>query len=319
MAHNIGKKDSCVTLAPTWHKLETIAPEIDYENSGLNWTVEREQISLEKNGKKIDSHYAVYSPEKDEVINIAKDSYTIIQNSQLFEIINDSLIGVPFKIEAAVSLGDLKKVAITISLDDNQDYLINGEDFKNYMSFVSSHDGSLNLMAYDSSHRVICANTLQWSLKDKGLLNLRVRHTKNCQIKIDNMKEEIEELLKKREDFYTSYEYLCSRPMTLDQAEKILVGFEATDELSTRSKNKVEKIKDLFVSGLGNKGETMADLFNGITQYYTSGSSDNPGKAWASSEFGAGRDKKLAFWDALQSDKEIDRLAKRGESLLALA
>lgn len=63
----------------------------------------------------------------------------------------------------------------------------------------------------------------------------------------------------------------------------------------------------------------MADLFNGVSEYYTSKSSDNPGKAWASSEFGAGRDKKLAFWDALQSDKEIDRLAKRGESLLALA
>ncbi len=315
MSHKIGAKDTCVALEPTWHKLEKIVPEISYENSGLDWTVQREAITLETNQKKIDGHYAVYCPEKEEVISVAKDSYTIIQNSQLFEIIEESLIGITHKIVSAGSLGDLKKVYLSVVLEENQDYLVNKESFKNFLSFVSSHDGSLNLEAYDTSHRVICNNTLQWSRRDKGILNLRVSHTKNAQLRINNMKESIETLFEKRKEFYQSYEYLCARPMSLDQAEKILIGFECKDELSTRTKNKVSEIVSLFESGAGNDGKTVADLLNGVTEYYTSKSSENSAKAWASSEFGLGRTKKLDFWQAIEDD-ELDKLAARGEKML---
>ena len=132
------------------------------------------------------------------------------------------------------------------------------------------------------------------------------------------MKEEIEELFKKREEFYKSYEFLCNRPMSLEQAEKILVGFEATDELSTRTKNKVETIHNLFQNGFGNNGKTVGDLLGGVTEYYTSKSSSSAAKAWASSEFGLGRAKKLEFWQAI-TDDGLDKLAKRGERLLEMA
>lgn len=318
MSHNILKKDTCVSSGTqkSWHGLDVLVPEITLENSGLNWTVEKHTIILKDNQKEISSHFAVYCPEKEEIINVAKDSYTLIQNSQLFEIISEALVGIPFKIATTVSLGNLKKVSISLSLDEKQDYLINGEEFKNYLNFVSSHDGSLALECYDSNIRNCCSNTLQWSRKDKGLLNLRVKHTRGCQLKIENMKEEIEKLFKKREEFYQTYEGLMVRPMSSERAEQIIAGFEAAEELSTRALNKVKAIHDLFLNGKGNKGETVADLLNGFTEYYSGQSSRDPAKAWASSEFGQGRDKKLEVWDLVNNDAKMETLARRGEALL---
>lgn len=327
MSHNILKKDTCVSSGAqkSWHGLDKLVSEITLENSGLNWTVEKQQIVLqdvfvgdgqEAKQKQIPSHFAVYCPEKDEIINVAKDSYTLIQNSQLFEIIEEALVGIPYKIATAVSLGNLKKVSLSVILEENQDYLINGEEFKNYLNFVSSHDGSMNLEAFDSNVRVCCANTLQWSRKDKGILNMRVRHTKNSAIRIENMKTEIEQLLQKREEFYNTYEGLMTRPMSSEKAEQIIAGFEATGELSTRTMNKVKVIHDLFLNGKGNKGETVADLLNGFTEYYSGHTATNAAKGWASSEFGQGRDKKLEVWDLVNNDAKMETLARRGEALL---
>jgi phage/plasmid-like protein (TIGR03299 family) len=318
MGHNIQSKDTIHSTNLSWHKLDKVQEKIDYDTSGLNWTVERQKILLESSGNKIDGYFAVHCPEKDETINVAKESYQIIQNSQLFEIIEESLIGIPHKIITAGSIGNLSKVFISVALEEKQDYLINGEAFKNYLSFVSSHNGSLNLEAYDSSVRICCANTLQWSRRDKGLLSLRVRHTKNANLKIENMKQEIDKLFEKREEFYTSYEALMNRPMSSEMAEKILIGFEAVDDLSTRTKNKVQEIHQLYANGAGNDGKTVADLLNGVTEYYSGKSSKTVSKSWSSSEFGSGAKKKLDFWGSLD-DNSLNRLAVRGEKLLALS
>ena len=315
MSHNIQKNDSCVTLESTWHGLEKIVPFIDYKSSGLDWKVEKHKIMTE-NGIDINGYEAVIRPDKELTLNVAKDSYTLIQNEQLFEIISEGLTGINHKIVSAGSLGDCRKIYISVELCGHQDYLVNGDKFKNILSFVSSHDGSMALEAYDSSIRVVCANTLQWSRKQKGLLNLKVRHTQNSQLKIEGMKETIEKLFKKRESFYETYAGLCVRPMDSKKAEQIIAGFLAKGEdMSTRAYNQTQEITQLFRAGLGNKGETQADLLNAVTEYYTRGG-ENKAKSFASSEFGSARDRKLDFFE-LMTDGEIDKIARRGEATLA--
>ena len=103
--------------------------------------------------------------------------------------------------------------------------------------------------------------------------------------------------------------------MSLDRAEKILVGFEASQELSTRAKNKVDEMLTLFQTGAGNKGETFADLLNSVSDFYSHG--ENVEKAYISNQFGSGSKKKLDFWEAINDEHELDKLAKRGELLMA--
>jgi hypothetical protein len=171
--------------------------------------------------------------------------------------------------------------------------------------------------AYDSSVRVVCQNTLNASLASIGDINLRVSHTKNCEVRISNMTQALADLFVKRDAFYATYEGMTSKGMTLAQAERILVGFLTNDDkASTRAKNVTQNVLDLFVKGKGNSGQTRADLLNGLTEYYTHEASDNTRKLFSSSEFGSGAMKKAEFFSLLADDVATQRIEDKGKALL---
>lgn len=318
MSHQIKSKDTCVVSdGKTWHKLGVHVPDINYENSGLDWTVEKRQVVLD-GGPKIEGYEAVYSPEKDEVISVMKESYALIQNSQVFEIVEQGLDGVEHRFISAGSLGQCKRIYLTVEIVGESKYTANGEEFSNYLNFISGHDGSLSLMGYDSSFRIVCSNSLAMSLAAKGgLMDIKVRHSKNNGVKIEKMTQELDRLFLKREEFYSDYRRLTEQAMSLEEAEKIILGFVAADDVSTRAINKTSEILHLFQKGAGNKGETKADLLNSYTEYATHFSSKDPNKNYASSEFGSARDKKSEFFQIVRSDEKLKALARRGELLLA--
>lgn len=109
--------------------------------------------------------------------------------------------------------------------------------------------------------------------------------------------------------------------MSLELANKVLAGFVVNgDEMSTRASNTVNAISNLFVAGIGNNGNTYADLLNGVTEYYThSNNKKNAFNNFQSSEFGGAAQTKAEFFDALMNDDTLNSLAKRGEKLLATA
>ena len=322
MSANILKNDRIVSLEKCWHGLEEIVEQIEFANSGLDWQVEKRPLFIDCGNDKcrVDGWEAVVRKDKDLVLQIPKQSYAIIQNSRVWETLENALTGIGHKVQVTGSLGDCRKVFISISLDENQDYLVNKDKFRNFLTFVTSHDGTMAFEAYDTAIRVVCSNTLNASRSAKGNLNLKVYHTQNNELKIKDMEKTIDELLVKRQEFYTSLEYLMSKPVSLKQANEILTGFIANgEEVSTRAANQVETMLGLFQKGQGNSGVTAYDLLNGVTEYYTHQYTDNAVKRLVSNEFGAAGDKKIEFYDSLLSDVELDKLAKRGEKLLAAA
>jgi phage/plasmid-like protein (TIGR03299 family) len=319
MSAGIYQHDKVVSLKPTWHKLENIVEEIIFGNSGLDWLVEKRPIFIPvgMEQSQVDGWQAIVRKDNNLVLNIPKKSYEIIQNSRVFEAIENSLVGVKHTIEVTGSLMNCRKVFISIAIDGKQDYLANGDKFKNFLTFATSHDGSLALEAYDTATRVVCQNTLNASRRDKGILNLSVLHKKNAEIKIEKMEQNLTELFEFRDEFYKSLEFLASRPMTVEQANKVLTGFIGRgDELSTRSENQIEEMVGLFQHGKGNNGKTVYDLLNGVTEYYTHNASENKAKAFASNEFGSAGEKKMDFYELCLSDAELNKLAAQGEKLL---
>ena len=316
MSHNILKNDRIESTEATWHKLEELKEEIVFTGGALDWKVSEKALFIDPDLPEIPDYKAIVREDLNLVLNVSKQSYEIIQNSRVWETINNSLAGLDYQIVTAGSLGNCKKVFVCVKLNDAEKYLVNGDDFKNFLVFTSSHDGSLAFNAYDTSVRVVCQNTLNWSLKDKGCMNLKVFHTKNSELKIHNMEETIEGLLKKRIEFYESYKYLMEKPMSSEQAEKIISGFLGSEKLSTRAANQTEKIVELFQTGKGNNGETVYDLLGGVTEYFTHFSSNTPEKQFSSSEFGSGSNRKLEFLDVVFDDDKLEQLAKRGEKLL---
>ena len=316
--HEIENLDKIVSLGKTWHGLETIVPKIEFNTSGLDWNIAKRSIKTAK-GIKIPDYSAIVCQDNDHVISVQKASYEVIQNSRIWEALEKSLEGVDHTIQVTGSLRNRSRVFISISLDEKQEYVVNREKFKNELVFVTSHDGSLALEAYDTSVRVVCSNTLNWSRmpENRGSIKLRVRHTKNNDIYIGKMEEALEDLFEKRDEFYLRYKKLTEQPMTLDLANKVAVGLIAgKDKISTRAQNVSNRIVELFQSGQGNEGKTRADFLNGVTEYYTHECSENDAKRFDSNEYGVASKRKIEALGTLLNDETLNQIAKRGEELL---
>lgn len=331
MSAGIEYQDKIVSIiGKEWHGLAEYREDlketgIPFDQSRLNYELVAAPIqTIMLDGAIIDipSHKSIVCSDNNYPISVVKESYTIIQNSQIFETIMDSLTGIDYRIVCCGSLHNRKKVFFSVELKDAQEYMVNREQFQNHLTFASGHDGSMAFEAFDCSTRVVCQNTLNWSRRQKKLLNLKVYHTKNSSFKIVNMTKHIEELLEKREEFYQTYAGFCARPITLEKAEQILAGWitpstaKNGDKISTRAFNQVGDILGLFKSGAGNKGETLGDLLNGVTDYYTNQYSNDSAKRFASNFGGSADNSKLDFFELL-TDGDLDVIADRGEKLLS--
>jgi phage/plasmid-like protein (TIGR03299 family) len=321
MAHQILENDTIVATEKTWHGLEgELLSNINLENSKLDWLVTSKPLTYLHNGEQlaVEGFKAIVRQDTGYVLNVCKESYEIIQNQVLFDLIENALDGVKHKITCAGSLFNNRKAFISVTLESNQDYVVNRDQFQNYLTFTTSHDGSLALCVYDTSIRVVCNNTLQMSLNSKGKLDLRVMHTKGSQAKIANMAQVLETTFEKRDEFYSAYADLMLAKIDEQTAYNSLVGFVNTSDkvLSTKAKNIADSMFDLFQSGKGNAGNTKADLLNGVTEYYTHNATDNLSKSLQSNEFGSYAKKKMEFFDNVVSDDFLNNLVKKGEYLL---
>jgi phage/plasmid-like protein (TIGR03299 family) len=263
----------------------------------------------------VPNHKAIVRKDKNLVLSVMKGSYEIIQGARVRECIESSLAGIPYTVEGCGTYGNSRKFFVCISIEGAKDYLVNGDQFKNYLIFVCSHDGTISLELLDSCSRMACMNQLRVMRKNADI-HLKVYHTKNSELKIQNMEKTIESILIQRESFFVHMKDLASVPMSAEQANLILSGWLATDKLSTRGENQKERILELFDHGKGNKGETAYDLLNGVTEYYTHESAPEE-KQFASSEFGSAAKKKEEFFEFVINDDLLNKLAQKGEAMLA--
>jgi phage/plasmid-like protein (TIGR03299 family) len=324
MSHNILENDTVTAIEETWHGLEKRVDAINLENSGLDWLVTSQTPTFVFNGvqKPVENNQVIYRQDTGLVLHNAKSSYEIIQNCRLFEMVSNSLEGISHKIVSCGSLDNCKKVFISVAIDEKQDYMVGREQFKAYLNIFSSHDGTYPVIAHDSNVRMVCMNTVRMSLRDNavsGKYNLRVMHTKNSSYKISNMEETLETIFEKRDEWFEIYADLKMKQVSEEKAKQILTGFNCTSssDLSTRSKNITDAQFHLFKKGAGNSGETLGDLLNGVTQYYTHEASDDQNKLFQSNEIGSFGKRKEDFFNGLIDDAWIDSIAKKGEMLLS--
>lgn len=328
MSHNIQELDIITATEATWHGLEKRVDAIDFETSGLDWDVVESPIYLGKDEGgliEIPGYNAIEIPEQDHVIGVSKESYEIIQNSEIWELINDAFTGVEFEVTCAGSLGNLSKVFFSLQLKEHQSYLVNGDAFKSHFNFLSSHDGSQCFVGFDSHTRVVCGNTFKWSQRDRGSAKagFRVRHTKNAKRYIDNAAKAIEATLQKRAEFYASLGELDEREISRNKVLQALVGWiapkdaKSKDDISTVTKNKIRSMRMKFANGIANKGKTRYDFFNAVTEQFTHHNvASDAGKNFGASEFGSGAARKAEAYDFLTDDDKLDALVARGEAIL---
>lgn len=248
-------------------------------------------------------------------LHIPKAGYQVIDNGQVWEAMEVALKDLDAKVTSVGTLEGGKKFFISTDIG-NSDMVINKDKFKFYLNFVTSHDGTIAMNTYDSSIRIVCMNTLRWSMDAQGDVNFKIYHTKNADLAMSNMPELVNAILKGRTELKEVMEYLATCKVDQNDALAMAAGYFADStgdvELSGRSMNAASEIATLFTRGIACNGENLYDLANAATEYWTTG--DGTGKKGTSgsrlyrSAMGIAADHKQAFV-ALLADEDRRKVA----------
>lgn len=254
------------------------------------------------------------------------EDYCQIGNLELWESMERafSAVGCKFKVTTVGTLDKCRKYFISIQLEGHEGMTAGGDQIASFINFITSHDGTYSIKAYDSHIRIVCMNTFRWSLSSAGNVGFDVKHTKNAAAQFENLEAFIQDLLSGRDVLKATLDSLSAMPCTIEDAENIAKGYLATVnkvprgmELSTRSKNAAFELINLFQVGTGNRGETLADLWNAGTEYWTHG--DGVGKQSASSvkvcksAFGMAAEHKDQWLASLKERDKRESLASYGK------
>lgn len=346
MSHLIQQFDTVLSVQGTeWHGLAKHVPAITADAVSPLLFPLRESVSSnfilddgsETDGERDKAIFADCRGRNDIPRNFVQlatmgEGYQRIENGALWEAMATAFdgAGVAFTVSCVGTLGNLRKFFISVSLDDHKGFTCGNDEFLSNLNFITSHDGTLECMAYDSTVRIVCMNTLRWSLEAAGAVDFRVRHTKGSALAMENLSELLGELLKGRDVFQETMANLASVPLSIDEAENLFKGYlartnkvKAGHELSARSKNAATELVNLFLAGQGNHGETAYDALNAATEFWTSGSGTGgkdttPAKRVNKSAFGMAAEHKTQFAAAIANNDTRAELLSLGKEFASI-
>ena len=291
MAHEILEHDSVLSIEGTeWHGLadhvsETEILQIGRERYQFPLIVGQPSVTLEDGSTiKLDEYQTVLADIRNRngetkyvPLHNPKTSYRPISNEEIINLVVSSLEKSKAKFTTMGTLDNLKYFFISVDLNpgkagDKKLRAANGDQFKSFLNFRSSHNGTLSLEIEDSFIRIVCMNTFKASRYSNGAMRVVIPHTKNAGLQINNMSDYLNLVLEGREKVMESMGYLLDHKCSEDEASAFVSGFlsdEEDEELTTTAFNRTRDIVTLYRKGIGNKGESRYDLFNGLTEFFT--------------------------------------------------
>lgn len=333
MAAGILNYDRVVATEPTWHKQEEIQKAITFEKSGLDWDIFSRPVFSQPEadglpGQEIPGCQEImsYGDNGEHIhLSLMKSRYTPIQNKSIWEAQAAALNGIPHVITCSGSLQNRKLVFVSIRMTgkDKDSFWVNGDEYKANLNFISSNDGSTEFLIFDSNIRVVCQNTFNMA-KSKladSTMRMSARHTKNNQVKINNIASVIQKTMETRKIFIEACQGLAKKKLSHDEAYAWAVGFgfpAHREKPSVAVINNAIGIASAFRSGEGNHGASRYDLFNGVTQYFTRNTTRSDSNVYQSSFVGLGAQRKGEALDNLVSESVFKSTVQNGEKGLAL-
>jgi|TARA_B100001094_G_C18184520_1_gene802922 phage/plasmid-like protein (TIGR03299 family) len=327
MSHLI---DSMFYVGETpWHGLGTALdkpPTIEeaLKLAGLNWNVSKVptyyEITQNNLGggtscrDKETGHFVTIRDDKQSVLGNVGTKYEVLQNQEAFEPFK-VILDYGFTLETAGSIDEGKKVWILAKTPEK--YLVGDDAVDDYILMYTSHDGSSGSCFRDVYIRVVCNNTLQAGLGRGTSVEYKLRHTSSIHERVNELTTQ----LKERNGNVKLAMDEMNRMVDVDMTPEMLKLYiesvmpvlknrhrESVPELGIWVRNKTkpvyDKITDLFYNGKGNKGRTVWDAYNAITEYHDHHKKHQ--SDWVkSTQFGQSNlDKRRAFLVASQIAKK---------------
>lgn len=186
-----------------WHGLGTELPSLAtaeqaIKAAGLDWKVEKRPMFFEGKGTQAGKYiqqgcekrfYAVVRTDTERAVGMAGRDWTPLQNVEAFQF-SDAFVQEKEAIyETAGALMGGRKVWLLAKL--NGIMRIKGSDdvLGRYLLLANSHENGHALHVKLTSTRVVCQNTLNMALGEKGTAYFKIRHSKNIGTKVSEARE----------------------------------------------------------------------------------------------------------------------------------
>lgn len=281
MAHEI--ETMTFSRATPWHGLgrkmeiedgyswETVA-----EKSGLNWGVEL--VPLMTSGDEVPQMVpqanAVRRATDKNILGVVGPKYVPLQNKIALGWFQPFLDAKEAVIETAGSLKGGSRI-FALARINRDPMVIAGDDIiEKFILLSHAHDGTMAIRVGFTPIRVVCANTLALAHNADASKLIRIRHTKQAEQNLEAIREVMNVANQEFETTAKQYRFLASRHINVADLKKYvskIMKVEEGDEVSTRTKNVIEKIIGLAESGRGNTTAavrgTWWTAYNGVNEY----------------------------------------------------
>ena len=256
-------------------------------------------------------------------------SYTVMNMAKLRKFIETlqagiEKLGLKVIIETTGTINDRARQFVSFRIDGLDKFTVDGREIHSFLNVLNSIDKSCHVTFANQTFTVCCQNTFAMAKDGQGApLYGKVKHTAGMDLKLAEVPLIVESFITGNKAIFAKLNEWTAIGMTATQAECLFAAWLGDAGLSTRSANMIDRLKELFAHGKGNKGETAFDAFNAATEYYThesAGKSDDIAKQWQSSEQGDGARSKTEFFDylgkALVTSEIFAGVCKCGDAIL---
>jgi hypothetical protein len=310
-----------------WHGLTVYKPEL---TSALFPTIVEEALQT-SSGKTIPFKILVSSDDGlpcGTPFNPGSFGYILPQRA--WDMVGGALEGTHYTVKRMGMLWDRSFWFVSIELDELKALSLDGEMFR--LNFSGGLDGQDSPQGELSHILAVCWNTISASRASKEWL-FKVRQTSKSGDRLAEAQAEVAKAVGMAKIFNETMNKLRNTKCTVDQAQNAYAGevfarggnfgsalAKDGTKKENRARNTVDELVSLFSSGLGNKGETVADLLNGYTQMFTRGrlvTTKKPLALLKSSEFGTNSDRKADFFNTVSDRGSFKKLIEQGKVALA--
>jgi len=318
MAHeldfSLGRAGMAYFGQTPWHGLgvvlteeETRQPEIIMEKSGLAWDVEEHAINFEPDENTkiiIPGMKTLVRSDTMTPLSVVASSYNVVQPKQVMDFYKHFVERHGFRIVTAGSLAGGKRIWALAEV--GKEFTVKGNDtVKAYLLFATSFDRTLATTIQFTSVRVVCQNTLEFSIQGDNETSIKIPHS--MMFDEEQVQFDIEEMAGHWTNFEDNAKELSTRIVTREETVQyfldLLYPNETVEEMGKRKQNNLKNVVELFHNGQGQQeaGQTAWGLLNAVTRYVDHEKGRNRDSALNSAWFGVGKDlKQKAYTKALK-------------------
>ena len=275
---------------PAWHGLgevfteEVSTAEMLRKAKLNNWDVRLEDVEI-PNQFSSDKNYSFVVRDNPfilgnkDVLGVVGERYVPLQNEDLFDFA-DNLLDNGGRWETAGSIKGGRVVFGALALERETVLDPNGvsDKINTYLLVNTSHDGSIAIQASITPVRVVCANTLNLALGNRGRngsvkQSFKIRHTQTAQGKVAVAREALGLANAYMDEFDKMASAMIETEITKAQFDKIVeLAYPSPKDDSkkvslTKHANKIDLINDIYVGDFNNTiSGTAWGALNALTE-----------------------------------------------------